>query len=85
MIYISIYTSQEDGKTAIGSAAVYTDEEEISLGEIQLFEEGAYKIEMETGDEIILRESENEDVIVLQMYGNGEYLGDFRMIEHYES
>ena len=82
---ISIYTSQEDGKTAIGSAAVYTDEEEISLGEIQLFEEGAYKIEMETGDEIILRESENEDVIVLQMYGNGEYLGDFRMIEHYES
>lgn len=81
---ISIYTSQEDGKTAIGSAAVYTDEEEISLGEIQLFEEGAYKIEMETGDEIILRESENEDVIVLQMYGNGEYLGDFRMIEHYE-
>ena len=61
------------------------DEEEIYLGEIWLLEEGAYKIEIVTGDEIILRESENEDVIVLQMYGNGEYLGDFRMIEHYES
>ena len=57
----------------------------IYLGEIWLLEEGAYKIEMVTGDEIILRESEGEDVIVLQMYGNGEYLGDYRMIEHYES
>ena len=82
---ISIYTSQEDGEAAIGSATVYTDEEEIYLGEIWLLEEGAYKIEMVTGDEIILRESEGEDVIVLQMYGNGEYLGDYRMIEHYES
>lgn len=82
---ISIYTSQEDGETAIGSATLYADEEEIYLGEIWLLEEGVYKIEMETGDEIILMESENEDVIVLQMYGNGEYLGDFRMIEHYES
>lgn len=82
---ISIYTSQEDGETAIGSATLYADEEEIYLGEIWLLEEGTYKIEMETGDEIILMESENEDVIVLQMYGNGEYLGDFRMIEHYES
>lgn len=82
---ISIYSSLEDGETAIGTATLYADEEEIYLGEIWLLEKGAYKIEIVTGDEIILRESENEDVIVLQMYGNGEYLGDFRMIEHYES
>ena len=82
---LSIYTSQEEGETAIGTAALYTADEEIYLGEICLLEEGVYKIEMETGDEIILKESEGEDVIVLQLYGNGEYLGDCRMIEHYES
>ncbi len=83
-ISLSIYTSQEEGETAIGTAALYTDDEEIYLGEICLLEEGVYKIEMETGDEIILKESEGEDVIVLQLYGNGEYLGDCWMIEHYE-
>ena len=81
---LSIYTSQEEGETTIGTATLYTDDEEIYLGEICLLEEGVYKIEMETGDEIILKESEDEDVIVLQLYGNGEYLDDCRMIEHYE-
>lgn len=82
---LSIYTSQETEETAIGTAVLYMDDEETYLGEIYLLEKGVYQIEAGTGDEVILKEFEGEDDIVLQLYGNGEYIDDYRMIEHYES
>lgn len=82
---LSIYTSQETEETAIGTAVLYMDDEETYLGEIYLLEKGVYQIEAGTGDEVILKEVECEDDIVLQLYGNGEYIDDYRMIEHYES
>lgn len=80
----SIYTSQEEGETAIGTAVLYKDNEEIYLGEIIPLEKGVYKIDVLTEDEIIMEETKGDGIILL-LYENGEYIDAYRMIEHYES
>ncbi len=80
---LSIYTSQEEGETAIGTVVWYMESEETYLGELILLEEGIYKVVLPTEDEMILEETKGDGIILL-MYLNEEYVDAYRMIEHYE-
>ena len=44
-----------------------------------------YKIATDTGEEVLLVEEDYGDIIMLQLYVDGQYLGEYQMVEHYES
>lgn len=85
---IGIYTSQEEGETAIGGANIYVTDGEYyyyNYGLIYVVESGIYMVETETEETVMLYDavSENGDW-VLQLYVDGYFLEEYRMTEHYE-
>ena len=82
---LSIYSSQEEGETAVGNVVIYTDNGKDYTGTVTPIGENAYKVAAGTGEEVLLIESVSGDVVVLQLYVDGEYLDEYRMKEHYES
>lgn len=82
---ISIYTSQEEGETEIGSVQLYADDGQYFVGVLIPIDEGTYKFMTDTGEEVILTESPFGNEVILQMYVDGQYLEEYRMTEHYES
>lgn len=83
---ISIYSSQEDGETAIGTVWMYADDEQYYLGEIIAEPEiGVYLLETDTGEEVVLDAYSDYGTIVIDLYMNGQYIDEYTMVEHYES
>lgn len=82
---ISIYTSQEEGETEIGSVQLYADDGQYFVGVLIPIDKGTYKFMTDTEEEVILTESPFGNEVILQMYVNGQYLEEYRMTEHYES
>lgn len=81
----SIYTSQEEGESEIGSADIYTDNGQHYSGMVIPIEKGVYKVIVDAGEEVLLVESSFDDVVALQLYVDGQFLEEYRMKEHYES
>ncbi len=85
---IGIYTSQEEGETAIGGADIYVTDGEYyyyNYGLLYVAASGIYMVETETGETVMLYDAVSEDgEWVLQLYVDGYYLEEYRMTEHYE-
>lgn len=81
---LSIYTSQEEGEIEIGGADIYVNNGLHYYGSVIPIEEKVYKVEVETGEEVLLKEVSSDNDVVVQLYVNGQYLEEYQMIEHYE-
>lgn len=82
---LSIYTSQEEGEIEIGTAEIYANNWQYYLGPIIPMEDNIYKVETDTGEEVLLVEAASDGGVVLQLYVDGQYLDEYQMKEHYES
>ena len=82
---LSIYSSQEEGEIEIGSADIYASNGQHYVGSVTPVEKNVYKIATDTGEEVLLVEEDYGDIIMLQLYVDGQYLGEYQMVEHYES
>ena len=69
----------------IGTADVYTNSRQHYSGVVTPVEKNVYKIATDTGEEVLLIEEDYGDVIMLQLYVDGQYLDEYQMVEHYES
>ncbi len=81
---ISIYSSQEEGETEIGSVEIYADDGQYFVGTLIPIEEGTYEVMTDTGEKVLLIESPSDYEVILQMYVDGQYLEEYQMTEHYE-
>lgn len=84
-ISLSIYSSQEEGEMEIGTADIYANNGQHYVGSVTPVEKNVYKIATDTGEEVLLIEEDSGDVIMLQLYVDGQYLDEYQMVEHYES
>ena len=82
---LSIYTSQEEGETEIGTADIYANNGQHYIGAIIPTAENVYKVETDTGEEVLLVVTVSADSITLELYVDGQYLEEYRLEEHYES
>ena len=83
-LWISIYSSQEEGETEIGNVWMYVDDEEYYLGMIIAEpEKDVYLVESDTGEEVVLDAYTNEGIIVIDLYVDGQYIDGYMMVEHY--
>lgn len=82
---LSIYSSQEEGEIEIGSVDIYASNGQHYVGSVTPVEKNVYKIATDTGEEVLLIEEDFGDIIMLQLYVDGQYLGEYQMVEHYES
>lgn len=83
-LWISIYSSQEEGETEIGNVRMYVDDEEYYLGMIIAeLEKDVYLVESDTGEEVVLDAYTNDGIIVIDLYVDGQYIDGYTMVEHY--
>ena len=82
---LSIYSSQEEGEIEIGSVDIYASNGQHYVGSVTPVEKNVYRIATDTGEEVLLVEEDYGDIIMLQLYVDGQYLGEYQMVEHYES
>ena len=82
---LSIYSSQEEGEREIGTADIYANNGQHYAGAVTPVEKKVYKIATDTGEEVLLVEGDYGDTIMLQLYVDGQFLDEYRMVEHYES
>lgn len=82
-LYLNIYSSQEEGVIEIGNAKIYREGMLCYSGIVVPIEPGIYQVVDEM--EVFLVESSYEDMIILQLYVDGEYVDAYRMEEHYVS
>lgn len=82
---LSIYTSQEEGETEIGTADIFANNGKHYIGAIIPTAENVYKVETDTGEEVLLVATVSADSITLELYVDGQYLEEYRLEEHYES
>lgn len=85
---ISIYSSEEE--TGIGTVWVDTEMESYYLGEIIAeLEENVYLAETDMGEETVLYVyyiyPEDYETIYIDLNVDGQYIGGYTMVEHYES
>lgn len=87
---LSIYSSQEEGETAIGTAVI-SEESEISYsycGEVFTLEKDVYKVVANGGEiEVLLVVSMYNGNILIQLYNSTgeECIEEYHMVEAYES
>lgn len=81
---ISIYSSQEEGEVEIGNAEIYV-KGDYYFGYIIPLEKDVFGVFTDTGEEIVLVKTVFNDIIVLQLYMNNQYIEEYWMQEHYES
>ena len=84
-ISLSIYSSQEEGEIEIGNADIYANNGQHYFGAVTPVEKNVYRVATDTGEEVLLVEEDYGDVIMLQLYVDGQYLDEYQMVEHYES
>lgn len=85
ILSLSIYSSQEEGETSIGTVEIYVAGEYYCSGEVVPINKGTYKVTADTQEEIVLMAYESDSNIVLQLYADGQYIEEYWMVEHYES
>ena len=83
---ISIFSSQEEGETAIGTVWMYVGDEQNYLGEIIAEPEpDVYLVETDEGGLIVLDVYPNYGPIFIDLYVDGQYIDEYTMVEHYVS
>lgn len=83
-LWISIYSSQEEGETEIGNARIYVENEEYYLGEIVVIpEKDIYLVETDEGEEVLFDVKSGDEIIVIDLYVDGQYIDEYTMVEHY--
>lgn len=82
---LSIFSSQSEGETSIGTIQIYLENGKIYEGEVFPKEKNSYQVVADAGEDIMLTVSEDGDGIVLQLYVDGQYMEEFWMTEHYQS
>lgn len=83
-MYLSIYSSLEEGEVSIGNAEVCAyGGQYYYFGSIIPLGNGTYMVETDIGDEVLLVESEYSDFIGFEMYVNGQFIDEYWLVEHY--
>lgn len=85
VLSLSIYSSQEEGETAIGNVDISVGGILHYYGDVILSSKDIFYVETDAGGEVLLVKSTLDGVIVLQLYVDGQWIEDYRMQEHYES
>ena len=85
VLSLSIYSSQEEGETAIGSVDISVGGNLNYYGNVIPSSKDIFYVETDTGGEVLLVKSIMDGVIVLQLYVDGQWVEDYLMQEHYES
>lgn len=82
---LSIFSSQEEGETAIGNIRIYLENGQSYEGEVFPAERDGYQVVTQTGEEIRMMASKENGIIRLQLYVDGQYVDEFWMAEHFQS
>lgn len=80
---VGIYSSQEEGETAIGNAVIYTEDGQYFAGSLIPIDTGTYQVTTATGEEVLLKEASFSDEVLLELYVDGQYIEQYYMTEHY--
>lgn len=78
---ISIYSSQEENEMGIGNAEIYVEGGQYSYnGQIFELATNSYKVESDSGDEVLLAATKWEDTVIMQLYVNGQFVEEYLMM-----
>ena len=80
---VGIYSSQEEGETAIGNAVIYTEDGKYFAGSLIPIDTDTYQVTTSIGEEVLLKEASFSDEVLLELYVDGQYIEQYYMTEHY--
>lgn len=85
VLSLSIYSSLEEGETAIGNVDISVKGIQNYHGDVFFSSKDIFYVETDTGGKVLLVKSTSDGIIVLQLYVDGQWIEDYWMQEHYES